>query len=132
MTARAFDPMTFVARDVVTIVAPLGLRFRDVATERVIADGLDVRHVWARGTRTRTAVANRSGVWVLADLPGLREARDGRRRRGLLDGGPRARAELRDRRRGHIRALSAVAARRAGTVPRALPAGVRLAALGGV
>jgi hypothetical protein len=67
----------FVARDSVTIVTPLGLRFRDVATGRVVGDGLGVHHVPAAGGRIRTAIATPSGVWALSDLPGLRALESG-------------------------------------------------------
>ena len=63
--------MSAVVLDSVTIVTPLGLRFRDVATGRVVTGGLDVRH------RDRTAVLTPSGVWALSHLPGLHELETG-------------------------------------------------------
>lgn len=59
------------ALDSVTIVTPLGLRFRDAATGRIVSDGLVVRH------ETRTAVLTPSGVWALSGLPGLHELETG-------------------------------------------------------
>jgi len=67
----------FTASEVVTIVTPLGLRFRDAATGRVVGDSLDVRHTPAGGERTRTASVSPSGVWALHSLPGLRELEAG-------------------------------------------------------
>jgi hypothetical protein len=77
MSAPLLDPPGFVARDAVTLVTPLGLRFRDVATRRIVSDGLDVRHTYARGTRVRTAVVTPSGVWALSRLPGLHDLETG-------------------------------------------------------
>lgn len=67
----------FVAHDVITLVTPLGLRFRDAATGRVVGDGLDVRHTPAGGGRPRIATVGPSGVWSLSGLPGLRELESG-------------------------------------------------------
>jgi hypothetical protein len=54
-------------------VSPLGVRFWDAASSRFVSDGLTVSYSWGNGTRRRTAVTNRASVYVLADLPGLRE-----------------------------------------------------------
>jgi hypothetical protein len=64
-----------VIAETLTVVTPLGLRFHDAASGRIVGDGLRVTHTH-RG-RTRTAISNRAGVWVLPDLPGLREAQAG-------------------------------------------------------
>jgi hypothetical protein len=57
--------------DTVTLVTPLGLRFRDAATGRLVTGGLDVRH------GDRAAVVTPSGVWSLSHLPGLHELETG-------------------------------------------------------
>src|SRR4051794_1476567 len=67
----------FTARETITMVTPLGMRFRDVATLAIVADGLQVRHVPDDGRRVRTALATGSGVWVLPGLPGPRELENG-------------------------------------------------------
>jgi hypothetical protein len=77
MSVPAFDRPAFVARETVATVTPLGIRFRDSATERVVTDGLVVRHSFAQDTRSRTAVVNPSGVWVLSGLPGLHDLETG-------------------------------------------------------
>ncbi|MGH2497412.1 MAG: hypothetical protein ACRDIV_22150 [Ktedonobacteraceae bacterium] len=66
--------------DVQTLVAPLGVRFWDAVSGRVIGDGLSViaypvlpgmsREQDARGTQAYT---NRSGVYAWRNLPGLRD-----------------------------------------------------------
>ncbi len=58
----------------VSRVAPLGVRFRDETTGRFVGDGLVV-NAWpaAQPSLRRQAVVNHSSVWVLQDLPGLRE-----------------------------------------------------------
>jgi hypothetical protein len=55
-------------------VAPLGLRFRDEATGLFVGGGLRVQ-TWPAGRPqlSRFATVNRSGVYVLQDLPGIRE-----------------------------------------------------------
>jgi hypothetical protein len=64
----------FVSPDVLTIVAPLGLRFHDATTGALVGDGLSV---WAyplgRPSAKRSAVANRKGVYVLRHGYGLLE-----------------------------------------------------------
>ncbi|MBI1762129.1 MAG: hypothetical protein HYR56_11920 [Acidobacteria bacterium] len=62
-----------------TMTAPLGLRFRDNATGAVVNEGLSVS-AWAvaQPASRRTARASYSGVYHLANLPGLRAAEQGR------------------------------------------------------
>lgn len=58
----------------VSRVAPFGVRFRDTCTGQFVGDGLVVE-AWAAGrpsTRRRAFVTS-SKVWVLQDLPGLRD-----------------------------------------------------------
>ena len=59
--------------------APFGARFRDVATNRYVTDGLRLRAFRSGDLRRRPALGtvNRSGVYHLHDLPGLREAEAG-------------------------------------------------------
>jgi hypothetical protein len=64
-----------VTAETLTIVTPLGLRFHDAGSGRTVGDGLRITYTH-RG-RTRSAISNRAGVWVLPDLPGLREAQAG-------------------------------------------------------
>jgi hypothetical protein len=59
-------------------VAPIGLRFQDAATGEFVSDGLRViacpeRSPW----RQAVAYPNRSGVYVLRDLPGMRALEQG-------------------------------------------------------
>ncbi len=58
--------------DVMTRVAPLGLRFWDEVTRDVVRDGLAVT-AWpeSRPSQSRTATVNRAGVWALHSLPGM-------------------------------------------------------------
>ena len=61
-----------------TMVAPLGLRFWDEVSARVIGDGLNVTAYPADNPARRIeAFANRSGVYVLRNLPGMREVENG-------------------------------------------------------
>jgi hypothetical protein len=62
----------------VTIVAPLGLRFRDVVTGGFVGDGLTVtlRDPVKPTTRVQ-AFPNRSGIYVVHHAPGLRELEQG-------------------------------------------------------
>lgn len=61
-----------------TRTAPLGLRFWDDLTGRVVGDGLVVTAYPPDSPLRRTeAVVNRSGVYVLNGLPGLREVEFG-------------------------------------------------------
>jgi hypothetical protein len=56
----------------VTLVAPLGLRFRDVVTNTFVNDGLSVTvYPQANPLRRVLAFANRTGVYVLHHAPGL-------------------------------------------------------------
>jgi hypothetical protein len=68
----------FVSPDVVTLVAPLGLRFHDASTGGLVGDGLSV---WAyqvgRPSAKRSAVANRKGIYVLHHGYGLLEQERG-------------------------------------------------------
>lgn len=62
----------------VTLVQPLGLRFWDHVTEAVISDGLLVTAYPVADPGLRTAAyANRSGVYSVRNLPGLREIESG-------------------------------------------------------
>jgi len=64
---------THSTRDSLTIVAPLGLRFRDEVTGNFVGDGLSVS-LYVPGqpaTRVR-ASANLSGIYVIHHAPGLR------------------------------------------------------------
>ena len=67
-----------VSPDVVTLVAPLGLRFHDATTGALVGDGLSV---WAyplgRPSAKRNAVANRKGIYVLHHGYGLLEQEHG-------------------------------------------------------
>jgi hypothetical protein len=64
--------------DRLTMVAPLGLRFCDLASGTLIGDGLDVQ-VYASGNPTTKvpAVVNRRGVYVVHHAPGLRDQERG-------------------------------------------------------
>ena len=58
-----------------TVSTPLGVRFWDGVARRLVGDGLNVT-ARAQGSETARPVrafANRSGTWVLRDLPGLRD-----------------------------------------------------------
>lgn len=60
--------------ETVSLVAPLGLRFRDVVTNTFVSDGLSVTAYPMGNERQRvTALANRAGVFVVHHAPGLRE-----------------------------------------------------------
>jgi hypothetical protein len=62
-----------------TMTAPLGVRFHDAATDRIISDGLIVTGYPPRQPRKRIrATASRSGVFSFVNLPGLREFENGR------------------------------------------------------
>jgi len=63
----------FVELERVTHVAPLGVRFWDRSTGTAVWDGLRLTHV----DSGRLAVPNRSGVFVVRGLPGMRAAEDG-------------------------------------------------------
>jgi hypothetical protein len=59
--------------DHITGVAPLGLRFRDEVSGKIIGDGLVVTvYAATRPQRRVRALSNPSGIYVLRHLPGLR------------------------------------------------------------
>jgi hypothetical protein len=61
-----------------TIVTPLGLRFWDQVTEKIIGDGLIVTaYPPDNPSRTTSAFVNRSSTYVLRNLPGLKRAEIG-------------------------------------------------------
>lgn len=56
-----------------TIISPLGIRFRDAVSGAVVDEGLSVSAYSPTNTSRRVeAFANRKGVYVFHDLPGLR------------------------------------------------------------
>lgn len=65
--------------DRVTIVAPLGVRFRDAMTGSLVGDGFSV---WAypssQPDARRPLIPNRKGVYVLHHAPGLRNLENGK------------------------------------------------------
>lgn len=62
-----------------TIVAPLGLRFRDEATGNFVGDGLNVSLYEPGKPASRVqALANRSGIYVVHHAPGLRSFENGK------------------------------------------------------
>lgn len=63
--------------DVVTRVAPLGLRFADPVTGERVGDGLRVVATAPDGARL-PAVASRTGTWVVHHVPGLEALEAGR------------------------------------------------------
>jgi hypothetical protein len=66
------------ASERLTMVAPLGLRFWDEVSAKVIGDGLDVTAYPADDSARRVkAFTSRSGVYVLRDLPGMRSLENG-------------------------------------------------------
>ena len=61
-----------------TMVAPLGLRFRDVVAGSFVGDGLNVvLYEPNRPTTKVEAVANLSGIYVVHHAPGLRDFENG-------------------------------------------------------
>lgn len=68
----------FITLDRLTMVAPLGLRFHDTMSGKVVGDGLSV---WAypagKPTAKQRAHGNRKGVYVLHHGSGLREREHG-------------------------------------------------------
>ena len=60
-----------------TFVAPLGLRFWDPVSRRLIGDGLEVTAHPEGPGRPVAAYANRAAIYVVRDLPGLRETEAG-------------------------------------------------------
>ena len=70
--------MTVVAvLETLTIVTPLGVRFRDHATGAVIADGLIATLRAAGGGAAITGIVNRQGVFAFSGLPAMREVEHG-------------------------------------------------------
>jgi hypothetical protein len=65
-------------REVVTRVAPLGIRFWDDARGELVRDGLRVTARPEPGGRAVGARVNGAGVWSCSDLAGLRAASFGR------------------------------------------------------
>lgn len=64
--------------DSLTRVAPLGLRFWDSVSRSIVADGLVVTaYLPGRPYRSVAATTNRSGIYVLQGLPGMRSAENG-------------------------------------------------------
>jgi hypothetical protein len=79
--------------DRVTIVAPLGLRFQDAATGAIVGEGLSVTAYPLANPDLRVpAYLNRSGVYVLRGLPGLRGLENGTGDDAYWDGLPANRA----------------------------------------
>jgi hypothetical protein len=72
--------------EVVTQVAPLGIRFWDDLTRAVVRDGLSVR-AWPEGRPAQAvgAAANASGVWVFRGLSGMRAFEGGHGDRAYWD-----------------------------------------------
>jgi hypothetical protein len=76
------------------MTAPLGVRFHDAATDRIVSDGLIVTGYPPQQPEKRIrATANHSGVFSFVNLPGLREFENGRGDRELWDS-PTARQPL--------------------------------------
>ena len=79
-----------------TRTAPLGLRFWDEVTGKLVGDGLAVTaYPPSNPWRRIEAVVNRAGVYVLAGLPVLREVEFGNGEVALPNGSP-AKATLKD------------------------------------
>jgi hypothetical protein len=75
--------------DRLTMVAPLGLRFWDEVSARIVGDGLNVTAYPADNPARRVeAFANRSGVYVLRSLPGMRAVENGAGDAGFWDNVP--------------------------------------------
>src|SRR5215510_4927027 len=80
------------AADTLTIVAPLGIRFRDESTGEFITEGLNVAVYKPERPATRTqAVANPSGIYVVHHAPGLLDVEHGRGDARFWDEVPRQR-----------------------------------------
>jgi hypothetical protein len=66
------------SKERITRLCPLGLRFIDEATNAVIDQGLEVvAHPKLAPTRRTEARPNRSGIFVLQNLPGMRDVENG-------------------------------------------------------
>src|ERR1700704_2185092 len=77
---------SFVQLDRLTMVAPLGLRFRDVMSGALVGDGLDVRvYPSGRSAESVRAIANRKGVYVLHHAPSLQRLEQGEGNREFWD-----------------------------------------------
>src|SRR5947209_506753 len=74
-----------------TWVAPLGTRFWDALDDRVVSDGLSVT-AYPTGQKVQRvqAFTNRSGVYILRNLPGLRDFERGAGVEQFLSGTPGA------------------------------------------
>ena len=76
-----------------TLVAPLGLRFRDAATGELVGGGLSVTiYPTDDPSRRATGFVNRSGVYVVSHAAGLREAEFGAGDKAFWDAPPSKRA----------------------------------------
>lgn len=68
----------FITLDRLTMVAPLGVRFHDTMTGKLVGDGLSV---WVyppdKPTARRRALGNRKGIYVLHHAYGLRDREQG-------------------------------------------------------
>jgi hypothetical protein len=72
-----------------TLVAPLGLRFRDAATGELVGGGLSVTiHPTDDPSRRATGFVNRSGVYVVSHAAGLREVEFGAGDKAFWDAPP--------------------------------------------
>ena len=70
-----------------SVVAPLGLRFWDEVTGKVIGDGLNVEAYPASQPHRRvTAFVNHSSVYILRNLPGLKSLEKGLQEQEFLEG----------------------------------------------
>src|SRR2546428_6671092 len=70
------DPVRKLER--LSILAPLGIRFWDAVTNSIIADGLRVTaYPLSNPARRVQGFPNRSGVYVLQNLPGMRDIEHG-------------------------------------------------------
>jgi hypothetical protein len=68
----------YTALERLALVAPLGLRFWDEVSGRVVGDGLLVTvYSETQPARRVPALSNRSGIYVLHQLPGVREFANG-------------------------------------------------------
>src|SRR5262249_39340010 len=68
----------YTAIERLTLVAPLGLRFWDEVSGRAVGDGLLVTvYPETQPARRVPALSNRSGIYVLHQLPGVREFTNG-------------------------------------------------------
>ena len=67
-----------VVLDRLTIVSPLGVRFKDATTGEVIPNGLTVSaYPLTRPNARQSLFPNRRGVYVLRHAPGLRDVENG-------------------------------------------------------